>query len=98
MTPKVAGTKYSLGYAFNLQTSYVCKKGWSIEGRYSNITPEFDVAGSIVQTQSWYSGGIGKYFKNNAVKIGFNTTYIDEKEVTAGTYTWMHNLDVQISF
>lgn len=98
LTPEVAGTKYSLGNALNLQTSYVSKKGWAFEGRYSNITPEFDTEGSIVQTQSWYSAGFGKYFKNNAVKIGINTTYIDEKGVTASTFTWMHNLAVQISF
>ncbi len=98
LTPEGASAKYNIGDAFNFQTSYVWKNGWAVEGRYSIVTPEFNVAGSIVQKQNWYTGSINKYLMNYAVKIGINTTYIDESAVAGSTYTWISNIAIQLSF
>jgi hypothetical protein len=98
LTPEGASAKYNIGDAFNFQTSYVLKNGWAVEGRYTIVTPEFNVAGSIVQKQNWYTGSINKYLMNYAVKIGINTTYIDESAVAGSTYTWISNIAIQISF
>ena len=98
LTPETASSTYSVGDAFNFQTSYVWKNGWAIEGRYTIVTPEFNVEGSIVQKQNWYTASINKYLFNYAIKIGINTTYIDENAVTGSTYTWISNLAIQLSF
>ncbi len=98
LTPEAASAKYSIGDAFNFQASYVWKNGWALEGRYSIVTPEFNVEGSIVQKQNWYTGSFNKYLKNYAIKIGINATYIDESAVTGSTYTWISNLAIQLSF
>jgi hypothetical protein len=98
LTPEQISTKYNIGNGFNFQTSYVWKKGWALEARYSHISPEFDVEGSLVQKQDWYTGGINKYFKNYAIKIGINSTYIDGNTGTGSNYTWINNLAIQLSF
>ena len=97
-TPETLSAKYSTGSAFNIQTSYVWKNGWAIEGRYSSITPEFNIAESIIKKQKWYTAGINKYLMNYALKAGINTTYIDENDLTAGKKTWITNISVQLSF
>ncbi len=56
LTPETASAKYSIGDAFNFQTSYVWKNGWALEGRYTIVTPEYNVEGSIVQKQNWFTG------------------------------------------
>ncbi len=98
LTPEGASAKYNIGSAFNIQSSYVWKNGWALEGRYSVITPEFNVAESIVQKQNCVTGGLNKYLMNYALKIGINTTYIDESTATGNTYTWISNLAIQLSF
>jgi hypothetical protein len=97
LTPENASSKYSLGSGINLQSSYVTLKGWAFEGRYSYIKPEFDVTGSIVQKQDWYTAGINKYIKNNAVRFGINTTYVKQDGAGSKT-TWINNLSIQLSF
>jgi hypothetical protein len=98
LTPEELSAKYSIGDAFNIQSSYVWKNGWALEGRYSLVTPEFDQSGSIVKKQKWYSGSINKYLMNYALKIGLNTTYMEETDATATKYTWISNLAIQLSF
>jgi hypothetical protein len=98
LTPEAASAKYNIGDAFNFQASYVWKNGWALEGRYSIVTPEFNVENSIVQKQNWYTGSFNKYLKNYAIKIGINATYIDESAVTGSEYTWISNLAIQLSF
>jgi len=98
LTPESASSKYSMGSAINLQSSYVTHDGWAIEGRYSYIKPEFDVATSIIQTQHWYTAGFNKYMMNNAIKFGINATYIDQNGSGQNKTTWINNLAVQISF
>ena len=98
LTPETASAKYSIGDAFNFQTSYVWKNGWALEGRYTIVTPEYNVEGSIVQKQNWITGSLNKYLMNYAIKIGLNTTYIDESAATGSTYTWISNIAIQLSF
>ncbi len=97
-TPETLSAKYSTGNAFNVQTSYVWKNGWAIEGRYSSITPEFNTAESNVKKQNWYTAGFNKYLFNYALKAGINTTYIDENDLTASKNTWITNIAIQLSF
>lgn len=96
LTTELASNFYNMGTAVNIQSSYVFKSGWAIDGRFSTITPEFNTETSLVHNQKWYSVGINKYLKNNALKIGINTTHINEQTPTIKTERWLTNLALQI--
>jgi hypothetical protein len=87
-----------MGYGVNLQSSYVTRSGWAFDTRVSFIEPEVDSATSLVQKENWYTVGINKYLKNNALKIGLNTSYIDRKVEPVNTSNWNTNLGVQLIF
>ncbi len=95
-TEQVASAYYNLGSAFNVQSSYVFASGWAVDGRYAVVTPEFYVAGSTVHKQNWLTFGINKFIKNNAVKIGINTSFLDDSTPTITTKKWVNNLAIQI--
>jgi hypothetical protein len=94
-TTETASRYYNLGSAYNVQTSYVTKGGWSVGGRYTNIQPEFSATTSLVHQQDWFTFTLNKYLKGNAVKAGFNATYLNDK--TLSTKKWLGNLAIQIS-
>jgi hypothetical protein len=98
LTPAVASNFYNLGNAYNLQGSYITKKGWAIDGRYTYVTPEFYQTGSLVHRQNWYTVGINKYLSGNALKIGINSTYIEDATPTLTTFKWITNLAAQLIF
>ncbi len=93
---EVASTYYNIGSAFNIQSSYIFNNGWSIDGRYSTITPEFNIQNSLVHEQTWLTFGINKFIKNNSVKVGVNTTIINEKTPAYSTKRMVSNLAIQI--
>ncbi|SOD20274.1 hypothetical protein [Pedobacter xixiisoli] len=95
-TPEVASTYYNLGSAYNLQSSYVFKSGWAVDGRYAIIKPEFGVTGSKIVDQKWATFGVNKFLKNNALRIGINTNYIEINSPVAKTKKWINNFAVQI--
>lgn len=95
-TPEVASAFYNLGSAYNVQSSYVFKSGWAVDGRYAFIKPEFDVAGSKIVDQKWATFGVNKFLKNNALRIGINTNYIEINSPMAKTKKWVNNFAVQI--
>lgn len=95
---ETAATKYNMGYGVNLQSSYVTKNGWAFDTRFSFIDPEVEIEKSLVQKENWYTLGINKYFKNNALKIGLNTSLVDRDAVTVTTSNWYSNLGVQLTF
>ncbi len=95
-TPQIASTFYNLGSAYNVQSSYVFKSGWAFDGRYTIIKPEFDVAGSKIVDQKWATFGVNKFLKNNALRIGVNTNYIEMSTPTAKTKKWLSNFAVQV--
>lgn len=96
LTPEAASSMYNIGNGINLQSSYVFKNKWVVDGRYSRITPEFDITTSLVHTQNWYTLGVNKYFKDNAVKIGFNTSLINDDNSSITVKKWISNLAIQI--
>ena len=96
LTEDVASAYYNIGNAVNIQSSYVCKNGWAVDARYSSVTPEFNLANSLVHQQQWYTFGVNKFIKNNAVKVGINTTYMEDKTPSITTKKWVSNLAVQI--
>lgn len=96
LTEDIASQYYNLGTAINFQTSYVFKNGWAIDGRYGTVTPEFDITSSLVQKQTWLSGGINKFIKNNAVKLGLNFTQIKTTSSIITTTNTIGNLAIQI--
>lgn len=96
LTPETASSMYNIGNGMNLQSSYVFKNKWVVDGRYSRIIPEFNIATSLVHNQNWYTVGINKYFKGNAVKIGLNTSFIDDNNSSVTVKKWISNLAVQI--
>lgn len=96
LTAELASTFYNLGNAVNLQSSYVFKSGWAVDGRYTIVTPEFNIAGSKVSEQKWTTIGVNKFIKNNALRIGLNANYIESNSPTVNTKKWLGNLAVQI--
>jgi len=94
LTPEEASAKYNTGSAFSFESSYVFRNGWSFDGRYSNISPEFSIASSLVQKQNWYTFGVNKYNKYKNLKIGLNLTYVDNFDA-AVKYNWYNNLAIQ---
>ena len=95
---ETAATKYNMGYGVNLQSSYMTKSGWAFDTRFSFIDPEVEIEKSLVQKENWYTVGINKYFKNNALKIGLNTSLVDREIATVTTSNWYSNLGVQLTF
>lgn len=95
---ETAAMKYNMGYGVNLQSSYVTKNGWAFDTRYSFIEPEVDIEKSLVQKENWYTLGVNKYFKNNALKIGLNTSVVDRKVQPETRSNWYSNLAVQLTF
>ncbi|WP_281324171.1 hypothetical protein [Flavobacterium sp. IMCC34518] len=93
-TALYSSSKYNTGTVFNLQSSYMFKSGWVIDTRFTNINPEYSVQESLIQKQNWYTFGINKYNKYKNLKIGINTTYIDNFN-TETKYNWYSNLAVQ---
>lgn len=98
LTPDALSAKYNIGDALNFQTSYVWKNGWALEGRFTIVSPEYNVTESLVQKQTWYTGSFNKYLMNYALKMGINTTYIDQSGPAGSKYTWISNLAIQLSF
>ena len=99
LTTQLASTYYNIGSSYNLQSSYITKNGWAFDGRYTYVTPEFyQQAGSLVHRQNWYTVGVNKYLSGNALKIGLNTTYIEDATPALTTYKWITNLAVQLIF
>jgi hypothetical protein len=96
MTEEVASAYYRLGNAFNIQSSYVFKSGWAIDGRYSLVRPEFDTATSLVHQQNWLTVGVHKFMKNNALKIGINSSIVEDQMSAISTKQWVTNLAVQL--
>lgn len=96
LTNDVASAYYNIGSSVNIQSSYITKSGWGVDGRYTTVTPEFNSITSLVQQQKWYTLGFNKFIKNNAVKVGLNATLIEETTPTITTKEWVSNLAVQI--
>lgn len=98
LNAETSATKYNMGYGVNLQSSYVTRNGLAFDTRVTFIEPEVDTATSLIQKENWYTVGINKYLKNNALKIGINSTYVDRKVEPTNTSNWNTNLGVQLTF
>jgi hypothetical protein len=96
LTTDTSSAYYNIGSAFNVQSSFVFTHGLALDLRVSAVQPEFKNATSRVQQQTWYGFGINKYIKNNAIKIGINANYIDDKRILLPTKKWVGNLAIQI--
>ncbi len=97
LTTDTSSAYYNIGSAFNIVSSYVFKNGMAFDCRVSTIQPEFAAATSRVQKQTWIGFGINQYLKNNAIKVGVNVNYIDEKRILLPTKKWIGNLAIQIT-
>jgi len=97
LTPQIAGTYYNLGTAYNLQSSYASRSGWAFDVRYTDIKPEFNTGSSRIQSEKWYTGGLNKYMKNNAVRAGLNLSYLERNSVLNPSKRWVGNLAIQIT-
>ena len=96
LTTELAANYYNLGSSINIQSSYISKKGWAFDARFTTVTPEFNNETSLVHNQNWYTIGVNKYIKNNAIKMGVNSTFRDDKTPTINTKQWIHNIAIQI--
>ena len=82
LQPQQISSFLVLGDAFNSQIGYVTKKGYAIDLRYSNLSPEFDnFSDSILQETDIYSIGLTKYIKGNDVKIQSTFSSIEQNEI-----------------
>lgn len=97
LTEEIASKYYNTGSAYNIQTAYVTREGWSVGGRYTHIRPEFKSTTSLVQQQDWFTFSFNKFMMSNAVKAGLNVTYVKEDRITDQSKKWMGNLAIQIS-
>lgn len=70
-----------LGKAFNIQTGYIFKNLWSVDGRYTYIDAEehsFLSNGTFYNRPEYYTVGVSKYFdRNYGMKIQGSFTYVD---------------------
>ena len=97
LTEQSASNYYNLGNAINIQSSYITKNGWSVDGRYTMVQPEFEVDNSLIHPQTWISAGVNKFIKNNSVKIGMNFTHIENQlNATITTKKTLANVGIQI--
>ena len=96
LTTDTASAYYNIGSAINLQTSYIFKNGLAFDFRITSVKPEFSTATSRVQEQTWYGFAVNKYLKDNAIKIGFNVNYVDDKRIVLPTKKLTGNLAIQI--
>jgi hypothetical protein len=96
LTTDTASFFYNIGSAFNLQSSYVFANGWAVDGRFSMVTPEFDLTNSLIHRQKWYTLGLNRFIKNNAVKIGMNVTSIENSTPLISAKKWIANFAIQI--
>ena len=97
LTTDTASAYYNIGSALNIQTAYVSKNGLAFDCRITTVTPEFANATSKVQSQTWYGFGINKYLKNNAIKVGLNVNYINDKKIALPTNKLSTNFAIQIT-
>jgi len=82
LQPQQISSFLVLGDALNSQIGYVTKKGYAIDFRYSNLTPEFDnFNDSILQETDIYSLGLTKYIKGNDAKIQTTFSSIEQNEI-----------------
>ncbi|NLR89971.1 hypothetical protein [Flammeovirga agarivorans] len=80
-TGEEVSSLYVLGSAFDAQLDYLFENQWGINFRYSQLMPEYeDYNESILQKEEWYTLGVGKYFKRDALKLQAMGSYIDGKD------------------
>ncbi|MBD0404273.1 hypothetical protein [Flammeovirga sp. EKP202] len=85
-TGEEVSSRYVLGTAFNTQIDYLFSNQWGVNFRYTSLMPEYeDYDQSILKKESWYTLGVGKYFKEDALKIQAMGSYIDGKDSTHPT-------------
>lgn len=96
LTSEIASSFYNLGSAFNIQTSYVFKNGFAIDTRYAKVTPEFNTITSKVHNQNWLTFGLNKFIYSNALRVGLNTSFIEDSTPTLTKNTWVNSFAVQI--
>ena len=70
LQPQQISTYLILGNAFNVQSGYVTKSGYSLDVRYTMLRPEFpDRTDGLLADTKAYTIGLSKYMKGNDLKI-----------------------------
>ncbi len=70
LQPRQISSMLALGDAYNMQLGYATLGGYSVDVRYTKLTPEFDnYENSILEDTKAYTLGLSKYFKGNNLKI-----------------------------
>lgn len=70
LQPQQISSYLVLGNAFNMQAGYATKKGYAIDLRYTNLSPEFDsFQNSVLTDTEVFTLGLTRYFKNNDLKL-----------------------------
>ncbi len=95
LQPQQISSFLAIGDAFNVQAGYATKKGYAVDLRYTNISPEFDTfQDSVLRDTDAITLGLSKYIKNNDLKIqtNFSTLSINDQD------TFQAELVIQIVF
>ncbi|MBB3698623.1 OprO/OprP family phosphate-selective porin [Flammeovirga yaeyamensis] len=81
-TGEEVSSKYILGSAFNTQLGYLFETGWGVSARYSSLLPEYEeYSASLLQKEDWYTFGVSKYIKRDALKLQAMGSFIDGKDM-----------------
>jgi phosphate-selective porin OprO and OprP len=84
-----------VGYGQNYQGSYNFKNNFEIEGRYSVVTPDDEIA-SIERKREHYTLGMTKYYRGHRVKLQNNLTL---ERIHAGSLidqSWIYCFQVEV--
>ena len=83
LQPQQISSFLALGDAINAQIGYATKKGYAVDFRFTNISPEFDTfQNSVLRDTEVMTLGLSKYIRNNDLKIqtNFSSVSIDGQD------------------
>lgn len=84
LQPQQISSFLALGDAINAQIGYATKKGYAVDFRFTNISPEFDTfQDSVLRDTDAFTLGLSKYIRKNNLKIqtNFSTISIDDQDI-----------------
>ncbi|MCB9051840.1 MAG: hypothetical protein H6556_20585 [Lewinellaceae bacterium] len=70
------GESYDTGKGFNIQAGYLFKSNWEIAGRYTTVTPDWDMSFTGAEE---YTLGVSKYIVGHSLKVQSDISLIDKE-------------------
>ena len=70
------GKSYYTGKGFNIQASYLFKSNWEVAGRYTTVTPDWEMSFTGADE---YTLGVSKYIVGHNLKVQSDISLIDKE-------------------